>query len=147
MKRENNIWRPNAVSEETWNNKSHSEQAAWWRDKLKSNPASKGSMLDVPRLYVDGKIALAECFTLICKRATETAAPEFVEKCPDEILDRLRDELTQYDDNDRSKWPRTIYMASYAPWASQNEIEASLVAEQQQIWDGVAILKRHVKTA
>ena len=147
MTREDHIWRPNVIPEETWNAKSAGEQADWWRDKLKSNLATKGSMLEVPRLYVDGMITLSECFTLICKRATESESSEFVEKCPAEILASLRDELVHHKENDRAGWPRAIHMASYTPWTSEDENETSLVAEQQQIWDGVAILKRHVKNA
>lgn len=144
MVREPIIWRPNAIPPDEWGAKSRDEQIAWWREsRSEQNTPNKLSMLDAPRLYKNGTITLSECFILICKRASEFEVAEFVTQCPQEILTMLREELSHYEGNDRTKWPRYFYMATYAPWLTPEEVDTSRELEQQALLNGIAILKLH----
>ena len=146
MDREPLIWRPNAIPQVEWDAKSRDEQIAWWKNNSKTGDQNTNrSMFDVPTHYENGTINLNECINLLFKRANHDETPRFLNECPAQILNALREELLHYEGDDPHNWPRTYCMASYAPWVSAKDIEASRDAEQQKLWDGVAILKHHLK--
>ena len=147
MESEPIIWRPNSVSPEEWDSKSRDAQIAWWRgNRVHTESTSKPTMSDVPEYYENGTISLSECFYVICKRATDAEVPGFLDECPDEILTMLHDQLEKYVGDDPKMWPRSFSMGSYAPWATAEEIDASRKNEQQLLWNGIAILKRHLNS-
>ena len=146
MNREPIIWRPNAIPQAEWDAKSRDEQISWWRNNSTTDEReTKCSMLDVPAHYEKGTITLNECINLIFKRANHEETPQFLIECPDEILIALREQLLHYIGDDHQNWPRTYYMGSHAPWVSPEEIADSRNAEQLELWNGIAILKHHLR--
>jgi hypothetical protein len=94
-------------------------------------------------LYNKGHITQHEFCAFVAKIAAPEELEEFIQKCPPELMDVLKRQLAEYGP-DESKWPRTFHLASYAPWVTPEEYEDSLFREQERIWNGVRLLKKHL---
>jgi hypothetical protein len=140
MMREQLIWRPNAVPLEVWEAMTREAQIAWWKSQSNEPPQPKRHMKEAISQYNKGIITLGEFVCVICKLAAQDEIEEVVRECPDDLLSALNDSLASYGE-DESTWPRTCYIACDAPWVTPEEIESSRRQEQQQIWDGVRLLK------
>lgn len=94
-------------------------------------------------LYNNGHITRHEFCAFVAKMAAPEEIEEFLLKCPPELMEALKRDLAEYGP-DESKWPRTFHMASCAPWVTTEEIRDSHRREQEQIWNGVRLLKKHL---
>ena len=140
MTQERLIWRPNAVPPNVWEAMSREDQIAWWKAQPTAPPQPKRRMKEAISLYNKGAITVGEFVCLVYKLAAPDEIEEFVSACPADLLSGLKESLANYGD-DESTWPRTFYIASYAPWVTPKETEESRQLEQQSIWDGVRLLK------
>ncbi len=148
MEREQLIWRPNAIPPEVWEGMNRQDQIAWWESQSKEPPKPKRHMKGAISHYNKGIITVDGFVCLVCKLAAPDEIEEFVSACPTDLLSALKESLASYGE-DESRWPRTFFSANYAPWVTPEEIEESRRQEQQQIWDGVRLLKKwgHVLTS
>jgi hypothetical protein len=93
-------------------------------------------------LYNNGVITQTELVNWAIRYAATDEIDEFVTACPLDILAQLKKSLAHYGP-DETKWPRTFCMSSYFPWATPEQIEESKRKEQEQIWEGVRLLKEY----
>jgi hypothetical protein len=147
MTKERLIWRPNEIPLDQWERMSREDQIKWWKDHQEQDsqeqPPPKPHMKKAISLYDRGEITQTEFCTWVMKYAALEEIEEFVRVCPPELMSKLKEDLDQHG-QDETKWPRTYYMASYAPWVTAEAIEESRRREQEQIWNGVRLLKAHL---
>lgn len=101
-------------------------------------------MKDLPGRYENGSITLWECFELACKWASEEEVCAFIAACSTALKAELQNIVSDYGD-DESTWPITHRIAMYGRKMTAKEIHARIELEQQQIWNGVRILKPHLQ--
>jgi len=94
-------------------------------------------------LYNTGHITQHELCSFVAKIAVPEEIEEFIQKCPSELMEVLTRQLAEYG-ADESKWPRTFCARCFAPWVTAEEIRESERREQEQIWNGVRLLKEHL---
>jgi hypothetical protein len=137
------IWRPNEILPEHWEAMSREEQIQWWKDHAKT-PLRKPHMKKVIRLYQRGDMPPAEFCSCVMTFAAPDEIAEFVRVCPPELMALLKEELA-HSGPDESKWPRTYHLSCYAPWVTAEQIAESQRQEQEQIWNGVRLLKQYLQ--
>jgi hypothetical protein len=93
--------------------------------------------------YYQGAITQQGFCAFVTTIAAREEIEEFVQLCPAELMAVLKEYLANHVP-DESKWPRTFSIACYAPWATAEEIMESQRREQEQIWNGVRLLKAHL---
>ena len=93
--------------------------------------------------YTEGSLTPTGFVIEVAKRAASDEIDEFVEKCPPELLDMLKDYLKEYYGDDESKWGQTYCIGAICSRGSAEQWEESRQKEQQAIWDGVRLLKRY----
>ncbi|HEX3149719.1 MAG TPA: hypothetical protein VHR66_16710 [Gemmataceae bacterium] len=98
-------------------------------------------MKEAVSLYNEGVYTVSGFVCFVCKLAASDEIEEFVNTCPANLLAALNESLANYGE-DENTWPRTFHSGCYAPWTTPEEIEESSRKRQQQIWDGVRILKK-----
>ncbi|MEM9940917.1 MAG: hypothetical protein AAF939_04965 [Planctomycetota bacterium] len=147
MNREPKIWRSNALPQAEWKANSRDEQISWWQNNSTNERKANRSMFDVVEHFEQGTITLNECLNLIYKCANHEETPRFLTECQGEILNALRQQLLHFKGDDQQNWPRSYYIGLEAPWVSSEEVAASRNAEQQELWNGIAILKHHLENA
>jgi hypothetical protein len=101
-------------------------------------------MLWAVRLYNKGFITRHEFVSSVAKWGSLNEMDEFIRDCPSDLMEYLKAELESYG-VDESKWPRTFRAGSYFPWVTAQEIEESQSQEQECIWNGVRLLKQHIR--
>jgi len=145
MTKERLIWRPNDIPLEEWEALSREEQIQWWKDLEESRPKrAKPHMLKAVEVYNDGNITQNEFGGLVCKLAIRDEMEEFIRGCPPDLMAEIKRMLAHYPGDDQTKWPRTFCIACYAPWVTPQQIEESQRKEQEQIWNGVRLLKEFI---
>lgn len=142
MSKERLIWRPNEIPLKQWEGMLRVDQIRWWKDH-QPPPLPKPHMKKAISLYNRGEITQHEFCSYVSKIAALEEIGEFVRQCPLELMEVLKAQLAEYGP-DESKWPRTIHMASYHPWATAEEATESQRQEQEQIWNGVRLLKQYL---
>jgi hypothetical protein len=138
------IWRPNEISPEVWEAMSHADQIQWWKDRQDKTSHAKTDMKEAVILYNRGCITSMEFGSLVAKLAARDEFEVFFRECPPVLLALLKESLDDYGD-DESKWPRTFHITSYFPWVTADEIEKLQRQEQEQIWNGIRILKEYFR--
>ena len=118
MTQERLIWRPNAVPPDVWEAMSREDQIAWWKTQPKAPPQAKRHMKEAILQYNKGIITVHEFIVIVCKLAATDEIKEFVSECPADLLYKVNESLASYGE-DESNWPRSFYIASYAPWVTQ----------------------------
>jgi hypothetical protein len=144
MSQESLIWRPNRIPLAEWENVSREEQIQWWKDR--QEPYGKPHMKRTIKLYEKGAITLHEFPLFVCRNATEEDIPAFLEVCPAELLNALKDRLMQLPaDDDDSGWPQVKWIGSacYAPWVTGEEIQESNRQRDQDFRNGVRLLRKY----
>jgi hypothetical protein len=136
------IWRPNEIPLEEWEAMPREEQIRWWKDHQLPPPA-KPHMTSAVTLYKKGHITQHEFCSFVARIAIPEEIEEFIQKCPPELMEVLKGQLADYGP-DESNWPRTLRSACYAPWVTAEEIEDLQHREQEQIWNGVRLLKTYL---
>lgn len=142
MSNDRPIWRPNAIPLRKWEAMSREEQIRWWKDHAPP-PSAKPHMKIAISLYNKGNITEHEFCSFVARLAVSEEIDEFLLKCPPELLEVLKSQLAEYGP-DESEWPRTYYMASYFPRVAPEEILDSQRREQEQIRNGVRLLKQYL---
>jgi len=143
MTTERLIWRPNEVPLERWEAMSREQQVQWWKDR-KQPPRPKPHMVRAIELYNQGEITQNEFGFSVCKLAIREEVEEFVHQCPPALMSQLKRMLASYGE-DESRWPRSFSICCYAPWVTDEEIMQSQKREQEQIWNGVRLLKEFIR--
>jgi hypothetical protein len=147
MTKERLIWRPNGISLDQWEKMSREDQIKWWKDHQEKDrqesPRPKPHMKEAISLYDRGVITQTEFCVRVAKSAALEEIGEFVRECPPELMSTLKEDLDQYGP-DESRWPRYYSIASFWPWVTPEEIEESRRREQEQIWNGVRLLKERL---
>lgn len=144
MSRERLIWRPNNIPLDVWEAMSREDQIAWWDAAFKAPPQPKPHMKKAIYQYQRGATTKHGFLGDVYALAAEDEMVEFLEVCPADLLSLLKESLAGFGP-EKSDWPRILSSACHAPWVTMEQIEESRRREQQQIWDGVRILKRWVK--
>ena len=142
MSEERLIWRPNEIPLEKWEAMPREEQIRWWQDHQLPPPA-KPHMKKAITLYDKGHITQHEFCAFVAQIAAPEEIEEFVQHCPPQLIEVLKVQLAEYGP-DESSWPRTVRMATYAPWVTAEEIRDSERRQQEQIWTGVRLLKKYL---
>jgi len=103
-------------------------------------------MIRAIELYIQGQITQNEFSFSVCKLAVREEVEEFIRVCPPDLMAGLRKMLTSYGP-DESRWPRSFSICCYAPWVTDEEIMRSQKLEQEQVWNGVRLLKEFIHEA
>jgi hypothetical protein len=140
MAKERIVWRPNAIPAEQWDAMSRADQIQWWEDRQEL-PCPKPHMREAIGLYERGDLTGTEFTVWVMRYACLEEMADFLRECPPELLARITETLTQYGD-DETQWPRTYHLACYAPWIAADKIKAAQRREQEEIWNGVRLLKK-----
>jgi hypothetical protein len=145
MTKERLIWRPNEISPEEWDALSREEQIQWWKDLEASRPKrAKPHMIHAVDVYNRGDITKTEFGNYVCRLAIRDEMEEFIRLCPPDLMAEIKRMLANHPGDDQTKWPRTFYIACYAPWVTAEQIEESKRKEQEQTWNGIRILKEFI---
>ena len=120
---------------------SRDEQMSYWQEGSNAGQKREPSLVRFLSMY--DEIGYELFFELVCKHAAADDFEEFLSECPVEIIQRISESLSCYGD-DESKWPRTWFGTSYAPWVSAEKAQEAHRRKQEQFWDGIRILKSKI---
>jgi hypothetical protein len=140
MARERIIWRPNSIAPEIWEAMSREKQFAWWKSQPGDAPPKRHMKTAIGQYY-RGIILRSEFPDAVFRRATLDEIDEFLNECPADLLLTLKESLDAYGE-DESAWPHFLCSACFPPWVTQKEIEESERKAQENIWNGVRLLKK-----
>lgn len=143
MANERILWRPNGVSPEEWARLGREGQIAWYRNQPRSS-GPPAHPLSAVTGYLRGMLTRAEFVTSAFERLTAENATEFLEGCPEDLLQFLRERaLTLPADDDDPGWGRFVIFAISVqdPWGAPAEIEASREAQMRRFRAGVRVYR------
>ena len=141
------IWRPNAFTPEEWDKLSRDQQIVWWKDQ--EDREQKGPPmhpLRATRLYRKGIITEAEISTFVFVHLTEENVQEFLDACPADFLQQLREKAGQLPANDDNQgWGQLVSIegVSYLSWVSGEEIQQRQQERRRRFREGVQTFRTH----
>jgi hypothetical protein len=141
------IWRPNALTPDEWDNLTREQQIKWWKDQENREPKIPSpNPLWAAQLYRQGKITKADVSTIVFENLTEKNLWKFLDGCPADVLQELREVADQYpaDDNIQA-WEKlvSIAIACYAPWVSVEEIRQGQQERRLRFRQGIRLFRTH----
>jgi hypothetical protein len=142
MAEERIIWQPNEIPLEEWEAMSRADQINWWKSRQAKTLHKKPHMKRAIDLYNKGTLTETGFFTFVATNAVPKEIEQFVKVCPPDLLAKLKEYLTEHGE-DEQKWPRTYSIRTYFPWVTPEEIEETERREQEQLWNGVRLLKAY----